>query len=360
MDSHNADGSNGQYSLQERNMIIGFLVDHTTGLVVNALRRREKTVRANPTNAELRARFEELLDAKELVVEDLVDIQTELEGWGKQQIYLFQCKTSERILKSTWYSRAWVERHLREVESTLILDERNPLALPESPQLIAVYYSEDYENPKIRFVWAQKLISRLRDTSLDSGSEDFESNDANILERIIFQGYRETLGRGIISFDWEIGSGQAMLLIHKLSERDYKPMRKRIMRDLNDLFTNVDFEWLDIRPAMANRDCLATFDDDIEVVFPRHDVPTTDGNRIALFHEHQKSVSEDSELAEVQERQQTVFSGYKLDLRWKPRARKEFRVELLARLDDDQRIGIGAQRTEKEIRDVIRGIRFCL
>ena len=356
MDSNNTTGSYEHNSLEDQKLIIGFIVDHTTNLVVDSLHCREKTVQSNPTNAALRARIEQLLASSDLNVNDLVDIQTQLEGWGKQQIYLFNCVTSGRILKSTWYKRAWVEKHIIAVQPSLILDEKKPVALPEQPQLIAVYFSDDYENPKIRFVWAQKLISRQRDASLDSESEGFQFNDANILERIILQGYRETVTRGIISFDWEIGSGKAMLLIHKLSEREYKPMRKNILTNLNDFFENVDFEVLEIRSAMANQAYLTTFDDEIKVIIPSHDVPTTDGNTIALRNRFQKNVSEDSEMAAVQRRQQAVSDGTKLDLRWKPKEKKEFRVQLKAEVDDDQRIGIDAQRTEQEIRDIVRGI----
>lgn len=349
-----------QCSSNDQKLIIGFIVNHPTELVIKALRRHGQTVAANSTKHDIRTKLEQWLEFNELDINELNDIQTELEGWGNQQIYLFKCLTSKRILKSSWYLRAWVEKHLQDVDPALVLDKRNPLALPESAQLIAVYYSVNCDGPRIRFVWAQKQIRTQRDPSLDSESDTFAFNEVNILERVIMQGYRETVNRGIISFDWDIVSGKAMLLIDKRSEREYRPLRKKIMTDLNDFFENVDFEYLEIRPAIVNRNELANFDNDIEVIMPRHDVSTTDGNRIALFNEHQKNVSEDSEVAEVQQRQQSVSNDYKLDIRWIPKGRKEFRVELSARVDDDQRIGIRAQRTEKEIRDVVRGIRCCL
>ena len=308
----------------------------------------------------MRAHFEELLASGDLEESVLVDILTELEGWGNQQIYLFNCTTKERILKQTWLKKTWVRDHLRDVGPGLILDAKNPTALPESPKLIGAYFSEVCEVPAIRFVWAQKLISKKHDPSLDYKHEGFSFNSASILERVLFQGYREKIYRGIISFDWEIGSGSAMLLIHKLSEREYKPMQKQIMRDLNDLFYNVDFKQLSIRPAMQNLDCLKTFDDSIKVTIPRQMFATPDRNTFTLQNRHQQNVSEDSSLASILENYRTDSDDFRFGIRWKPDGIDEFRVQLNAEVDDDQRIAIDAQRSEKVIRDVVRGIRCCL
>ena len=206
----------------------------------------------------------------------------------------------------------------------------------------------------------RKIITSEHDESLDYEEEDFDFNDISIMERIIFRGYRETIGRGITTFDWQIGSGNAMLQINKVSKRDYKSIGTSIMESMSNILDNVDFEWLDIRPIIPHLDCLATFDDDIEVIVPRRDVPTRDGNTIALLNRFQQNISEDSDMADVQERQRGVTGRSKVDLRWKPRGKMDFRVELMAEIDDDQRIGINAQRSEKEIRDVVRGIRSCL
>ena len=341
-------------------LTIGFIVDRTIGLVLQALEDRCLPGPKRPTKADLRAHFEELLLSGDLTKGVLVDILTELEGWGNQQIYLLKCSTSERILKRTWFKKAWVRDHLREVDPSLTLDAKNPTALPESPKLIAVYYYDDSEGPAIRFVWAQRIVSKKHDPSLDYEHEGFKLNSDSIMERIFFEGYREKIKRGIISFDWHVRSGEAMLLINKRSEREYEPMRRSITRDLNDFFENVDFEILEIRPAIGNRHQLTEFDANIRVRFPRHDIPTTDGNRIALMNLSQESVSEDSEMADIQNRQRAVSDGNRLDIRWEPNGTKEFRVLIQAERDGDQRIGIDAQRSEKAIRDVVRGIRYCL
>ena len=126
---------------------LGFILNHTTSLGVRALKNRGKTIRSNPTKQALRGRFEDLLQQGEFHDHDLVNILTELEGWGHQQIYLLRCTTKPKRLSESWLKRNWVRKHLKGKNPSLLLDQRNPIAQPEELKLIAVYYSNESEPP---------------------------------------------------------------------------------------------------------------------------------------------------------------------------------------------------------------------
>ena len=83
MNSISPNVPNDQYSLEDRNLIIGFILSHTINLVANAFASRCK--RFTSARTKLRRRINDWLKAEERI-DTLVDIKL-VGQMGYQQIY---------------------------------------------------------------------------------------------------------------------------------------------------------------------------------------------------------------------------------------------------------------------------------
>ena len=342
-------------SPEERNLLLRFLLSHKNELVVNQLRCRNPKIKVlrGLTQANLRIRVEELLDTGEISLDDIVAILNKLEGWGQQQIYLYRFNDSE-TLRNQWLNKDWGQ-HFEENNMADIFNAIRPLAAPNELTLITVEYPQDRES--IRFIWAQNRSETAREESKDPDPGAWGDNTGSMLERIILRAYRETMARDITSFEWNIKSGEAMLMIRKLSGREYKEVHDKIWLELKNIIPVDDFQQLSISKLIKN----LNLDNTDEVIIRKATFKSMDNDgTILVASGNQEDAFEDHVL----ERTRTGFiedvNGLRSNIRWKINKKKDIGIELYARKSGDQRIGISAQELEEDIRYVLQRIRtYC-
>lgn len=341
-------------SPEERNLLLRFLLSHKNELVVNQLRRRNPKTKIlwGLTQANLRIRVEELLDTGEISLNDIVAILNKLEGWGQQQIYLYRFNDSE-TLRNQWFNKDW-RQHFEENNMADIFNAIRPLAAPNELTLITAEYPQDRES--IRFIWAQNRSETAREESKDPDPGAWGDNTGSMLERIILRAYRETMIRDVTTFEWNIKSGEAMLMIRKLSGRKYKAVRDRIESELADIIPIIDFERLRTSKLIDNLDNIR------DVKRPRMEYRSLyNPDDIVSFRSgRRQDIYLNPTIVSMRQGHKDDFNGYGGFSQWKIGNSKYIGVDLYAKKQDDHRIGIRSEELEKDVRHVLQRIRpYC-
>lgn len=343
---------NQQYDPRDRNILLGLLFSHKIKLIVEMLRRRDIRIRRRITESDLRSQVEELLDDGEISLGVIVEILNELEGWGRQQIYLMKFNGGQ-TLKHQWLDRSWVENHMREQRLLDIFNITRPIATPDEPTLISIEYSEVEQ--RIRFVWVQKRTTVERDEDSDPPPDEFHFGRNSSLERIIYKAYREITVRGIISFDWDIRSDEAMIMIRKLTGTDYAKVRDEILAELTPILPILDFHMQSISAVITR------LDRNDEVTRKSLEYKTVNNaGRLSVSSGNQQDVFADDVLEQARTEIINDVTGLSGNIKWKVTSKKHITIELYGKKADDQRIGISAQELQEDIRYVLRRIRtYC-
>lgn len=336
----------------ERSLLLNLLFSYKRELIVEHIRRRDIRISRSISVAELRTRIEELLDSQELSVSDLAQILNHIEGWGRQQIYLYQCRGGQH-LKAQWMDPVWVENHFQQLNKSEIYNNTRPIVLPDSPTLVSVEHNTDRH--RIRFIWVEKRTRLERDAESDPPPARFRIGEDSSLERIIYQAYREITVRGIILFDWDIENDEAMVMIHKLTGTDYAQVRNTRLSELEEILPIQDFRLLPVSSIVTR---LQHSD---EVVRRELTFQTLNNEgKLSVSSGNQDDVFADQVLEQARTQIIDSVTGLSGSLRWKTENNKQIALELYGKVADDQRIGIAAQELEEDIRYVLRRIRtYC-
>lgn len=153
----------------------------------------------------------------EISNEDIIGFLDSLEGWGNQHIYLF---SSPANVMTKWKSKASAKKLVKDAGFEDLFNCRRPLVLPDEPTLASV----EWTKKRVRFVWIDRRewYERIEE-------EDEESKDGEIL----YKAYRHQITRGVTSFDWNLVSGDAALMIQTLPRgENYDDVRKAFEAEL--------------------------------------------------------------------------------------------------------------------------------
>ena len=175
----------------------------------------------------MRKAVEMKLDNDQLTVRDVRDALIGLEGWGRQQVYLFNFRSGES-LRNQWLDAAWVAGHIKDCGLKHVFNKTTRITPESRYSLFTIKY--DRQQGRIRFVWVQNRTSLQRLESEDLPSPDFKPNsDSTAVERIVHHAYRERIERDVSSFDWDIRRGTAMIMIRKLRRTKYNEERNKLL-----------------------------------------------------------------------------------------------------------------------------------
>src|SRR5262249_21959133 len=148
----------------------------------------------------------------------LVELLDQVEGWDNQHIYLYR---SPEELIARWNTETKARAILKAHGKEHLVNQRRPLVLPAAPQLCTVEWAPS----RIRFIWVEKRVWKDR-----VPDEDFQRDDLE------FTANRLRVARGIVTFDWDLVSGHAALLIQRLpSGSNYGAARQRFEAELQPL-----------------------------------------------------------------------------------------------------------------------------
>lgn len=177
--------------------------------------------------AALRARLQQGLDANTWQQADLQRLLETVEGWGNQHVTLYQAPAGP---SRQWMDEATAHATLARLGLDSLLNARRSAQPPAELTLSSVSWTPD----RLRVGWVQGQTSEERLPEQDVHQDS-----------IVLRAYRVSTSRWVYTFDWDLLTGQAVLMIPRLpSTRQVQRMRARLAHELKplvdlDLFTLV-------------------------------------------------------------------------------------------------------------------------
>jgi hypothetical protein len=292
--------------------------------------------------AELRDRLREYLTSVDDGMRRLTSRLNELDGWGNQHAYLYK-STSAHC--RTWRREAHVKKVLRENKVARLLNASRALVLPKEPTLATVQWSKT----RVRFVWNETREWHERRDDLDYANVDGGAE-------LEYRAWQRRRARGTIAFDWDLTTGEAMLIIQRLpSGSRYAEMRDEV---INWLHPFIDVTTLDVvRVSRSVKKLL----DSGEIRNRKTNWETLGGAKADLASAgRSKGVRDDELLSQMEALGKKKMQPRLGNMYWLPAGdalESELHTVIHRR---DQRVAIFGQRLQKEVRYVIGRIRsYC-
>lgn len=291
---------------------------------------------------------------KELQFEQLVSLLNQIEGWGDQHIYLY---TAPSALSEMWRDGGRVRSILERTGHEKLLNRPTHLIIPSETDIELC--SIEWSPQKVRFVWIERRIWRERAEEIEKLAQD--TLNALVLEMpnetIEWQAYRTKTARGLIAFEWDLKSNEAMLQIHRLPSGDrYIDIKNRIELELQPIVSINSFD--KVRVARAVR----KLESGTET--RRHHMKYRSDNRGTIAVTSPNSnldvFTDDPVLERTRKALRKDATGLAGRFYWRPVPAKlscEVYILINGESDDDQRIGILAELREKDVRHVLSRIR---
>jgi len=293
---------------------------------------KEEGLKVSGSKDDLRNRIRQAIADGSIVASGLVNLLDTIEGWGNQHIYLYQAPDGETKI---WKSEARVRKRLQKIGQEELLNRRRPLVLPDEPTLSAVEWTKD----RVRFIWVEKREWELRRGDLDLAV------DGN---GIHFKAYEHKVARGITSFDWNLATGEAALMIQRLpSGERYDEIRQRYEETIEDAVHVSNFIRRDVRKAIHK------IEESKEASKRQVAIETQRGGRASFTSQSRKAdVFADPDLKKSRKAMGKTASvlGNFYWLEAAPHLERRLHVKLYA---TDQRMALFGECTEAEVKYVL-------
>lgn len=326
----------GDLTEAEIDLLLSYLLSHKKAFTQEFLRARD--LYFSGTKERLQERLQEYLADGRLQPLDLVKLLNTVEGWGNQHVYLY--RAADRLIEG-WQDEESVRGHLEGLGMADLLNRQRPLVLPEEPALSSIEWTPE----RVRFVWIEKRMWEERAVAQDVEQED-----------MVWRAYRINVSRGLVAFDWDLVSGDGMLLIQRLPRgTQYRAIRTRFEQELDPIVSLSQFERVRISPAIQRVEASQ------EVRRRQLAYQTPRGGKVRLTSAGQladTSTDPDLERAEQVLRGETAsLLGNFYWLSVPHKLRGELHTKFYA---SDQGIGIFGEHDERDVRYVLSRIRrYC-
>ena len=332
------------------------LIGRNKDLILKLLNKRlsdEDAVNQSISKTDLLSHIDELLQSGAIRPTDIAAIVDDLQGWGHQQIYLYEAKLDDSDLER-WLNVNYVETRFKKAGLLDIFNCARPLTHTEELNLFESRFSE--QDGRMRFKWAEVVGTLARRAEDDIKKPFMLNNDGTRYERMVYHAYLESYAKDISTFEWDIRHENAVFLIRKKTNRSYMDVRDGMISDLVKVLPIMPeqkrFVPIELRSLLRNLD-------DIEEVNKRRlrFQSTHNNGKITLSSGDTEDMFNDPTL--LQAYKSFVAEADRLggSVSWPVEGRKPIGVYIQARDKDDQRIGIAAQALEEEIRSVLQDIR---
>ena len=354
MNNSNSTHANEQYSPEDRDILLGSLFLYKKKLIAKQFNKIGIPLRWRPTKSIMRRAIESEIDRGRLDLEKVHEVLVELEGWGRQQIYLYKF-TGGTTLRNHWLDYDWVERKIQENGLGDVFNIARPITSLNQSPLYTIRY--DQVEGRLRFIWVLNRTKISREELDDPPYPEFAPNqDSTALDRIILRAYRETVVRDVTAFDWNIHTGEAMITIRLLRGTKYKDEREKIRAELRNVIPLVDFQRLSISKLINN---LRYIDEVITTQLDLRSLSNADG-RLLMSTGNRNDVESDPQYSDILRNHRTGFTGRTAPIRWELNGNQQIGLNLYAKKEDDHRIAINSQEVEEDVRHVLRRIRtYC-
>lgn len=299
---------------------------------------KEHDLPKSGTAAELRERLEAFLAEDDENAEVLTSYLDRIEGWGRQQVYLYK---SKRGLSAKWKDEAKVRATLAKAEVEDLLNEARPILLPDERTLTSISWSKR----RLRLVW----------TEARSWEERVEDEDYEAEEGMYYRAYVSRHERGTLAFDWDLVSGDAMLMIQQLPRGTaYAEVRDELQTDMHPIIDLSDFSLVELQ------DAITSLNESAEVRVRQRALDTMGGSRVSMTSSSRGTgIREDPTLELVDEAIEDGVTGYLGNFYWlesqsKGNLSRDVHTTLYAK---DHRVGVFGELPEKEVQYVLGRIR---
>lgn len=343
--------SNEKYLPKDRDILLGSLFLYKKKLIAKQFNKIGIPLRWQPTKAKMRRAIESQIDSGRLDLDKIHAVLVELEGWGRQQIYLYKF-IGGTTLRNHWLDYDWVKSSIQDSGMGELFNITRPITSSNRSPLYTIQY--DQAERSLRFLWVQNRTKVTREELEDPPYPEFAPNrDSTALDRIILRAYRETLVRDVTSFDWDINTGEAMIMIRKLSGTKYKDERDKVLSDLKKIIPVADFRRLSISNLINN---LRGIED---VVMPKVKLRSFSNatDVLSLASGAKNDLSSNPSFKNILQTHKEDFTGIDSFVRWKIRKNQHIGIDLKAVKEDDHRIAIRSQEMEEDVRLLLQRIR---
>ena len=313
----------------EEEFLLDVIFSHKLDWVRGLL--KEHSLPKSGNGQELRSRVESYLKSAVLERNSLVLLLDEIEGWGDQHGYLYSASDA---LVAELADETKFKNSLRKNGVWGRFNKPSPIILPDTPQLSAIEWSAD----RVRFVWVEKRTyrDRLEDEDVREGELEFDA-------------YRIKQTRGIVSFQCDLASGDAELLIQRLpSGNDYLTEKVKYEEKLGKFFDVGQLSARTVSGAIKKIDSLKS------VRKRTSELATFRGHRVTYTSRSRKeSVYDDPDIRKSRNTLGSLVAGRLGNYYW-PINGRDIHLKLYAR---DQRLGIFGECTQEEVASVLAAIR---
>lgn len=314
---------------QDIEIILDVLFENNKDFIVDFL--SDHNLPTTGTKEELKSLVKDQVSQKKISPDEIVALVNKIEGWGNQRIYLFKVHGS---LNKSWKDEGYVKTALKRAGALGLLNVERPLVLPQEQTLSVVEWSEE----RVKFVWICKVSydERLKD-------ED-EWDDERNLE---YRAYRPRVKRGIVTFDWDLESGIAMLMIQRMpTETIHKEILDTTWKHLTKF---VDSKLVKI---IKLGNVIEKLEQTTDVRVRKGTTETTDGMRVDFKSKSRKHDAKSSPKYKKSKQALGRTFGYFGNFYWKvnDNISKEIHTNLYSQ---NNSILIFSQHPEEEVRYVI-------
>ncbi len=354
MSNGNSTYPNEPYFPEDRNILLGSLFLFKKVLIAQQFNKRGIPLSWRARKTSMRRAVESEIDRGKLDLDKIHEILIELEGWGRQQIYLYKF-TGGKTLQNQWLDKAWVKSKIEKNGMREVFNVTRPITSLKQSPLYTINYQQ--AEGRIRFIWIQNRTTLTREELEDPPYPEFAPNrDSTALDRLILRAYRETKVRDVTSFEWDITTGEAMIMIRKLRGTKYKIERDKLLSELKGILPIVDFKRLSVSKLINN---LRHIEEVVTTQLDLRPLSIASG-RLLMVTGNRQDVESDPQYSDILRNYRDGFTGRTAPIRWQPKRNHQIGMYLYAKKEDDHRIAINSQETEEDVRHVLRRIRtYC-
>lgn len=317
---------------EELNRLVDYVFAHRKDAIKGFMRDEELQISGN--KSVLRDRIDEALADGTIDAGGLIGLLDTIEGWGNQHIYMFKAPDGE---KRVWQSEARAKKRLQKIDAEELFNHRRPLVLPDEPTLSSVEWSTD----RVRFIWVEKREWNFRRDDLDCEEDG-----------VLYKAYEDKVARGITSFDWNLNTGHAALMIQRLPTGErYDQIRQEYEEAIEDAVHISNFTRVKITTAIKKLEN----SDEVNNRQVAHE--TGQGSRAQFTSKSRKADAfDDPDLKKARDalgQTSSVLGNFY----WQPNdgnLDRQIHTKLYA---SDQRVGVFGECTEEEVQYVLSRIR---
>jgi hypothetical protein len=290
------------------------------------------------TRDALRARLQEFAEGDAGRIARLTNYLDLIEGWGNQHLYLYKAPAG---LCRAWRSEQYGKGIFKTNRVLDLANGSRPTVLPARPTLSSIRY----DSKVLRLVWTEKREWFERVEEKDSEKEE---------GRLVFKAFERRSSRGTLAFDWDLTTGDAMIMIQRLpSGTNYERVRDRVVNWLRPFVDIRTFEVVRVNTAIR------PIRNGSEVRERKVNLETIQGGKASFTSPGKRhSVKADQTLRKMEAAGDRDVQGSFGNFYWLPANTNQLDEEMHTTLHKkDQRVGVFGEKLETEVRYVVRRVR---